>query len=57
LSVFVIYCILTYVLRYMFNRMPTDGEFLGMYSTTDLLIGLALALILTITHEKKKKSK
>jgi len=55
LSVFVIYSILTYVLRYVFNRMPTDAEFFGVYSSTDLLIGLVLALILTFTHVKKNK--
>ncbi len=57
LGVFIIYAILTYVLRLTFNRMPVDGEYLGVYSGNDLLIGIAVAFILTLSHERKKKLK
>lgn len=57
LGVFLIYAILTYVLRIVFKIMPTDGKFLGIYSENDLLIGLLVAVVLTFSHERKKKLK
>ncbi len=57
LGVFLIYAILTYVLRLVFKVMPIDGEFLGIYSENDLLIGLLVAVVLTFSHERKKKLK
>ena len=57
LSVFAVYLILTYILRLAFNRMPTDAEILGLYSTNDLLLGVVVTVALTISHERKKKLK
>jgi hypothetical protein len=57
LGVFAVYIVLTYILRLIFNRMPTDAEFFGIYSTNDLLLGVVIAVALTITHERKKRLK
>jgi len=57
LGVFAVYVILTYILRLIFHRMPTDAEFLGVYSTNDLLLGVVIAAALTVSHERKKRLK
>ncbi len=57
LIVFVIYAALTFILRYITNRMPENPEFLGIYTTNDLLLGIAVAFFLTFTHERKKNLK
>jgi hypothetical protein len=57
LSVFAVYAILTLILRFAFDRMPEDAEFLGLYTTNDLLLGLVVAVVLTVSHERKKRLK
>ena len=57
LGVFAIYAILTLLLRLIFDRMPVDAEFFGIYSTNDLLLGLVVAVVLTVSHERKKRLK
>ena len=55
LSVFAIYIILSVVLRLISKRIPDDAEYFGIFSSTDLLIGIVVALVLTFTHERKKR--
>lgn len=57
LGVFAVYAVLTYILRFAFNRTPNDADILGIYSTNDLLIGVVVAIVLTFTHERKKRIK
>ena len=57
IGVFAIYALLTYVLRLVTNRMPLNAEFLGVFTTNDLLLGLVVAIILTVSHERKKRFK
>jgi hypothetical protein len=55
--VFLIYALLTWILRMLTGRMPENPEFLGIYTTNDLLLGLVVAVVLTISNQKKKKLK
>ena len=57
LSVFGVYIILSVVLRLISKRIPEDAEYFGIFSTNDILIGLIVALVLTFTHERKKRIK
>jgi len=57
LSVFVIYTVLAIVLRYVTHHVPTEEEYFGLISNKDLLLGLLLAVVLTFTHERRKKLK
>ena len=57
LSVFIIYTIVVLILRQVINHTPTDYEYFGLFSKKDFLLGLFLAVVLTFTHEKKKKLK
>ena len=55
LGVFAVYALLTLALRYAFKITPTDVVFLDVYSTKDLLIGVAVSVALTVSHERKKR--
>lgn len=57
LSVFVIYTILILILRYFSHFKPDDAEIFGVFSTNDILLGLLVAVVLTFSHERKKKLK
>ena len=57
LSVFVIYLILAIALRMLTHHVPASDEYFGLISQKDLLFGLVLAIVLTFTHERKKRLK
>jgi len=57
LSIFLIYALLVFALRQFINHTPTDYEYFGLYSVKDILVGVVLAVVLTFTHERKKKLK
>lgn len=57
LSIFVIYAILVVALRTLTHHDPTDLEYFGLFSTKDILLGLLLSIVLTFTHERKKRLK
>lgn len=57
IGVFAVYALLTYILRLVSGRMPENPEILGVFTTNDLLLGLVVALVLTISNERKKKLK
>jgi len=57
IGVFAVYALLTYILRLISGRVPETPEILGVFTTNDLLLGLVVALVLTISNERKKKLK
>ena len=56
-GVFAVFTILSVVLKIITHRVYTDAQYLGIFSNKDLLLGLVVALVLTFTHERKKKLK
>lgn len=57
LGVFAVYIVLVVVLRLISGRIPENAEIFGMFSTTDLLLGLLVAAVLTFSNVQKKKLK
>ena len=57
LVVFFVYAVLTWVLKLIAHKMPEGEAFLGVYTTTDLWLGLVIAIILTYSHYMKMKIK
>jgi hypothetical protein len=55
--VFILYTILAIVLRKVTHHIPTEEEYFGLLSNKDLFLGLLLAVVLTFTHEQKKRLK
>ncbi len=57
LVVFCVYILLTWVLKLIAHKMPESDAFLGIFTSTDLWLGLAIAVILTYSHYMKMKIK
>lgn len=57
LSVFVIFTILSLILKIITNHQTTDAEYFGILSNKDLFMGAVVAIVVTFTHEQKKKLK
>jgi len=55
LGVFAIYITLVVVLRLISGRFPEDAKIFGIFSTTDFLLGAVVAVVLTFSHERKKR--
>ncbi len=57
LGAFAVFVVLSAFLKYVTNHRAMPDEYFGILSNKDLLLGAAVALILTFTHERKKKLK
>ena len=57
LGVFVIFTVLAIALKLITKHTPTETEYFGLISKKDILLGLLLAVVLSFTHERKKKLK
>ena len=57
LVVFFVYAVLTWVRKLIAHKMPEGEAFLGVYTSTDLWLGLVIAIILTYSHYMKMKIK
>lgn len=57
LGVFVVFITIALILKSATNQVPTENEIFGLFTKTDLLLGLAVAFAVTFSHEKKKSLK
>ena len=57
LGVFVVFITIALVLKRTTNQVPTENEIFGLFTKTDLLLGFAVAVAVTFSHEKKKRLK
>jgi hypothetical protein len=57
LGVFAVYIALIVILRLISGKVPENAEIFGFFSRNDFLLGLAVAVILTFSHERKKRLK
>jgi hypothetical protein len=56
-SVFIVFATLMIIIKLITHRIPTEAEYFGLFSNNDLLMGVVVAIILTFSHERKKKLK
>lgn len=57
LGVFVIFTIVMILMKLVTHRTASDEAYFGLMSKKDLLMGGIVAIILTFSHERKKKLK
>ena len=55
LGVFVIFTTVMIILKLLTHRTSYTNEYFGLFTNNDLLMGAAIAIILTFSHERKKK--
>lgn len=57
ISVFLVFMLLTWVLRLVAGKLPVENGFLGVFSNSDFLIGVVVAAVVTLSHYQKRKLK
>lgn len=57
IGVFVVFTTLVTILKLITHRIPTDAEYFGLFTKKDFLLGALVAVVLTFSHERKKKLK
>ena len=56
-GVFVVFTTLVIVLKLISHRIPAEAGYFGLFSKQNLFLGGVVALVLTFSHERKKKLK
>ena len=56
-GVFAVYIVFLIVLRLISGRTPEDAEIFGLFSKSDFLLGLLVAVVLTFSNVRKKRLK
>jgi hypothetical protein len=57
IGVFAMFSVIALILKLVTNHKPIDAEYFGLFTNTDLMLGLVVAVVVTINHERKKKMK
>jgi len=55
LGVFVVFTVLATGLKFASNNMPIDADYFGLFTNNDLILGGIVAVVVTISHERKKR--
>ena len=55
IGVFAVYMVLIAVIVWLSGNTSQNTILFGIYTKEHLVIGLAVALVLTVSHERKKK--
>ncbi|MFV0391537.1 MAG: hypothetical protein ACK5KP_06625 [Paludibacteraceae bacterium] len=56
-AVFVVFMVLTWILRLVAGKLPIEDAVWGVYKNSDFLIGLVVAGIVTLSHIQKRRLK
>lgn len=56
-GVFTIFTTIAVILKLVTNQVPKEEAYFGLFTNSDLMLGLVVALVVTISHERKKKLK
>jgi len=57
IGVFIVFTTLMVILKLVTHRIPSDAEYFGLFTNQDLFLGVIVAVVLTFSHERKKKLK
>jgi hypothetical protein len=57
IGVFVVFTTLMIIIKHITHHVAQDSEYFGLFTKKDLMLGAAMAIILTFSHERKKKQK
>ena len=57
IGIFIVFTVLMVIIKLITHKIPTETEYFGLFSNNDLLMGGIVAIILTFSHERKKKLK
>ncbi len=56
-SAFVVFMLLTWILRLASGKLPMEDGMWGIYKDSDFLLGVVVAGVITLSHVQKRKLK
>jgi len=54
LVVFAIFMSIAIILKLVTNHTPVEGEYFGLFTKSDFMLGLVVAIVVTLLHKRKK---
>jgi|GEM_PF-922480 len=57
IGVFSLFSVIALILKYATNYTPIGNEILGYFTTSDLMLGVVVAIVVTFAHIKKTRIK
>lgn len=57
IAAFLVFMVLTWLLKLAGEKLPVKDGFLGVYRQQDYIIGIVIAIVLTFSHAQKRKLK
>ena len=57
ISAFLVFMLLTWVLRLVAGKLPIEDGLWGVFKNSDLILGLVVAVVITFSHYQKRKLK
>ena len=57
LGVFVIFSTIAIILKLVSNQTPEEDAYFGLFTNSDIMLGLVVAVAVTFSHERKKRLK
>ncbi|OIP85264.1 MAG: hypothetical protein AUK44_00235 [Porphyromonadaceae bacterium CG2_30_38_12] len=55
LGVFIVFAVIASGLKLVSHQYPIAGALGGLFTKNDLVLGVLVAIVVTITHERKKR--
>ncbi len=57
LGVFLIFTTIAVILKLVTNQQPKEDAYFGLFTNSDIMLGLVVAAAVTFSHERKKRLK
>lgn len=57
IGVFSIFTTIALIIKLVTNNKPVDADFFGLFTNSDLMLGLVVAVAVTIAHKRKMRLK
>lgn len=57
IGVFSLFTIIALILKLVTNQKPTDADYFGLFTNSDLILGIVVAVAVTIAHKRKMRLK
>jgi len=57
IGVFVVFTTLMIILKLLTHHVIENGDYFGLFNNKDLMMGAAVALLVTFSHERKRRLK
>jgi len=57
IGVFSLFTTIALILKLVSHQKPVDADYFGLFTNSDLLLGLVVSVVVTIAHKRKMRLK